>query len=151
MQKEIISVLIGLVGACNSNPKTDNTDRLLLNALAFPLNGCDEQEIIAQLRAEKNVISPECATCATPCGNTSDFDMNGIDQSTEICTLKQQALAEICQMAAFILQNGIPLTEDVTSVFYKALSYVSYDLTEQTLRALLTEIQEKKLQMESKL
>ncbi len=38
MKKEkIISVLIGLVGACNNNPKTTDTDSLIVKALSFPL------------------------------------------------------------------------------------------------------------------
>lgn len=36
-EDKIISALIGLVGACSNNPKTDNTDRLVIKALAFPL------------------------------------------------------------------------------------------------------------------
>ena len=36
-EKRIISALIGLIGACNNNPKTENTDRVVIRALAFPL------------------------------------------------------------------------------------------------------------------
>ena len=36
-EDKTISALIGLVGACNNNPKTENTDRVIIKALAFPL------------------------------------------------------------------------------------------------------------------
>ena len=145
-QDSIISVLIGLVGACDSNSKSENTDRLILAALT--LNCCDEAKIIEQLRAEKNVISPNCATCQTPCGNTSDYDMSRIYYAAPtIRDLKQKVLAEIRQLATDYLQNGVTLTDENTAIFYKSLSYVSYDLKEQTLLDLLAEIQRTKLQM----
>ena len=37
IEDRIISVLIGLVRACNNNPKTAATDSLVVKALAFPL------------------------------------------------------------------------------------------------------------------
>ena len=36
-ENRIISALIGLVGACNNNPKTENTDHVIIKALAFAL------------------------------------------------------------------------------------------------------------------
>ncbi|MCH5151984.1 MAG: hypothetical protein J1F65_04945 [Clostridiales bacterium] len=146
-QDNIISVLIGLVGACNNNAKTENTDRLILTALAAP-DGSNETQLIEQLRAEKNIIAPDCATCSTPCGNTSDYDMKRMyNAEPTIRDLKQRVLAEIRQLATSLLQNDVTLTDGNTSIFYKTLSYVSYDLKEQTLLELLTEIQRTKLQM----
>ena len=147
MQKDnIIGVLIGLVGACENNPKTENTDKLILTALAS--NESDDAKIIEQLRTEKNIISPGCATCATLCGNTSDYNMNRIyNAQLSLRDLKQQVLAEIRQLATDFLQSGVTLTDESMSIFYKSLSYVSYELKEQTLLELLTEIQQTKLQM----
>ena len=140
-QDRIISALIGLVGACNNNSKTENTDSLVLRALSFPSDGSSETELLEQIREEKNTISPGCATCATPCGNTSDYDMSRIHNAEPIVRdLKQQALESIRQFATFIVQNGITPTEQDLLLFYKVLSYVSYDLKEQTLLALIEEI-----------
>ena len=145
-QDNVISVLIGLVGACNNNPKRENTDKVVLTALAFPACGYTESEVIAQIRAEKNVISPDCATCATPCGNTSDYDMSRIyNAEPAVRDLKQQVLTEICQFATCAFQKGVTLTEESTSLLYKALAYVGYDVSVQTLRLLLAEIQQTKL------
>ena len=146
-QDSIISVLIGLVGACNNNAKTENTDRLILTALAAP-DGSNETQLIERLRAEKNIIAPDCVTCATPCGNTTDYDVSRIyNAEPNIRDLKLRVLAEIRQLAASFLQNGVMPTDENTAIFYKSLSYVSYDLQEQTLLELLTEIQRTKLQM----
>ena len=139
-------MLIGLVGACNNNPKTEHTDNLVLTALSFPSNGRSESELIERIRAEKNAIAPNCATCATPCGNTSDYDVSRIyNAEPTVRDLKLQVLEQIRQLATYFLQNGITLTEENTFLFYKALSYVSYDVSEQTLVALLEEIKQAKL------
>lgn len=80
---KIISALISLVGACNSNPKTKSTDYLLIKALAFQLTQTDAddeniQALIEEIYAEKYRIAPSCASCQEPCGNTSDYDMSRI-------------------------------------------------------------------------
>lgn len=57
-EDRIISALIGLVGACGNNPKTADTDSLIIRALAFPLL-CPEyddralREIVDGIYAEK--------------------------------------------------------------------------------------------------
>ena len=145
-QDNVISALIGLVGACNNKPKTENTNGLVLSVLASSSDD-SETDLIEQIRAEKNVIAPGCATCATPCGNTSDYNMSRIyNAEPTLRDLKLQALAEIRQLATNFLQKGASLTDENTHIFYKALSYVSYDVSEQTLNALIEEIQQTKLQ-----
>ena len=83
MEDKIISALVGLVGACNNNTKTPNTDSVVIKTLAFPLlcpeyTAADLRETIDSICAEKNVIAPDCAQCQMPCGNTSDYDMGRI-------------------------------------------------------------------------
>lgn len=146
---KIISVLIGLIRACDSNPKTENTDRLVIKALAFPLfcvsDVCTSDDIIAEIRAEKNIISPGCATCAAPCGNTSDYDMSNVfDASNEIRNTKLSVLSELQTAAAYIYQNEISLSENDIELFYKALAYFSYDMEKEAYISLLEEIQELK-------
>ena len=63
IEDRIISVLIGLVRACNNNPKTAATDSLVVKALAFPLlcPNCGDKavnEIINEIRTEKNSVAP---------------------------------------------------------------------------------------------
>ena len=148
-EDRIISALIGLVGACNNNPKTAGTDRLVIKALAFPLL-CPEydekalQQLIDDIYAEKNSVAPGCATCAAPCGNTSDYDMRRIYEADDVIRkVKLQILEKIQQLAAYICHNQesgiIPYTDG--GVFYKALSYISYDMDEAVFLGLLDEIE----------
>ena len=139
-QDDVISALIGLVGACNNNPKTANTDKLILTALAYS-NGENEAEFVKRIHAEKHVIAPDCATCATPCGNTSDYDMSRIYNAEPMVRIrKEQILNDICRLAECILQKEAAQTEQNILLLYKALSYVSYEWNEDALLAISEEI-----------
>lgn len=144
----IISTLIGLAGACSNNPKTADTDSLVIKALAFPLLCPDHddralQEILNDIRSEKNIIAPGCAVCAAPCGNTSDYDMRRIYEADDVIrTVKLQILEKIQKLAAYVCCNcgesaKSPYIDN--GFFYKALLYVSYDMDEPALLGLLNE------------
>lgn len=143
----IISALIGLVGACSNNPKTADTDSLVIKSLAFPVI-CPESEdkelkkIIDDIHLEKNVIAPGCAICTAPCGNTSDYDMRRIYEAEDaIRKAKLQILEKLEKLAATIYcrhKSEIISSADI-GFFYKALSYVSFDIGESNLLALLNE------------
>lgn len=156
-EDKIISALIGLVGACSNNPKTAGTDSLVIKALAFPLlcPGYDDnalQKIVDDIHSEKNFVAPGCAVCAAPCGNTSDYDMSRIYKADDVIRkVKLQILQEIQKLAAYVCCNqesGKTSCID-NCFFYKALSYVSYDMDEASLLELLDEI--KKIEYDIKL
>lgn len=156
-EDKIISALIGLVGACGNNPKTDNTDRLVIKALAFPFlyPACDDKalrEIVEDIYAEKNSVAPSCAVCTTPCGNTSDYDMRRIyEAAAEIRKVKLQILEKLQKFAVYAYRNReserIPYTD--SAFFYKALSYVSYDIEEADLLELLDEAEKIEQEIQS--
>ncbi len=142
MEKRIISVLIGLVGACGNNPKTEATDSLIIKALAFVPSGGERQyseinSLIEELRAEKNKIAPGCAICQNPCGNTSDYDVELIDRFEEN---KLRILSELHEIAA----SAKCLSEADTELLYKTLTYIKYDMDERGLSALLAELHDMK-------
>ena len=147
-EDKIISALIGLVGACNNNPKRADTDNLVIKALAFPLL-CPEyddkalREIVNDIHSEKNFVAPGCAVCTAPCGNTSDYDVRRIyEADDDIRDLKLRILEEIQKLAAYVCHNresGRILCAD-NSLFYKALAYVSYDMEEAGLLEFLDEV-----------
>ena len=145
----IISALIGLVGACNNNQKTADTDRLILKALAFPLL-CPKfddnalQEIINEIYAEKNSVAPGCAQCVAPCGNTFDYDMSRIYTAKDgIRRTKLQIVEKLQELAAHLCRaKEYGANPDIdNTIFYKALSYVSYDTEEAVLHKILDEIE----------
>lgn len=146
-EDRIISALIGLAGACSNNPKTADTDSLVIKALAFPLL-CPEyddkalQEIVNDIYSEKYSIAPGCAACAAPCGNTSDYDMRRIYEADDaIRKVKLQILEKLQKLAVYAChcsKSGITSYIDI-SFLYKVLSYVSYDIDEAELLGLLNE------------
>ena len=147
-EDKIISALFGLVGACNNNLKTADTDSLVIKALAFPLlcPGYDDKalrEMVDDIHSEKNLVAPGCAVCTAPCGNTSDYDMRRIYEAADVIRkTKLQILEEIQRLAAYVCCNQESegnLCLD-SRLFYKALSYVSYDMDEADLLELLDEV-----------
>lgn len=151
LQDQLTGALIGLVRACQNNGKTENTDRIIIEGL-FTTNGNANEEtlraMIEKVHAEKSVVSPGCDTCAAPCGNTDDYDMNQIWNAQEdIRTLKSQILYGIRGMAADAYHAmALGYTNpDVNNFFHKALAKISYDLNVDALLPVVTEAEEVKL------
>ncbi|MCH5344556.1 MAG: hypothetical protein J1E64_11000 [Acetatifactor sp.] len=149
-ENKIISALIGLVGACNNNPKTENTDQVIIKAVAFPLIQPEAdaetiQALIEEIYAEKYAVAPGCATCQTPCGNTSDYDMDRIyNAEADIRNLKLKILSALKELAAELYsgQKLNMLSEETVEFFYKALSYISFDMGIDSLLTFWNEVQE---------
>ena len=150
MECKIIGALVGLAGACNNNPKTENTDAVVIKALAFPLlnpqtDASALQEMIEEIYLEKYAIAPGCATCQSPCGNTSDYDMSRIyDAEDSIRSLKLQILSKLQNLASDLYQNEKMnlLSQESMELFYKVLIYISFDMEKEGLLAFLEETQE---------
>lgn len=149
---KIISALIGLVGACNNNPKTEHTDYILIKALAFPLTRSEAddesaetfQALIEEIHAEKYRVSPGCAACQTPCGNTSDYDMNRVyNAEADIRELKLKMISVLEELAADIYsrQQLNSLSEESMEFFYKVLSYISFDMGRDSLLTFWNDVQ----------
>lgn len=168
MRKEddIIGALIGLVGACGNNPKTNVTDSLVIKALALPVLCKEPNEetlkvMIDAIHTEKNMIAPDCARCVCPCGNTSDYDMRAIREAEpKIRDIKLKLLSECQQLAASICQRKMsgekaqmdnmrfyvqPLAEEMhlsysIEILYEILSRIRYDIREEELPGLLDKV-----------
>lgn len=137
---KIIGALIGLARACGNNPKTENTDEIIRISLAAYADGNEisdreQNEIIEKIHAERNAVSPGCATCTSPCGNTSDFDMTLL-QNDENSEIKHKILAELCKLAE---------QDKYSELFCKALPMISYELETEAYKTILTEINEELL------
>ena len=135
LQDELTGALIGLAKACGNNPHTEDTTHILIEGLFTTItnvNFNDEtlREMIAKVHAEKERVVPNCATCASPCGNTSDYDMKEIWEADEdIRSLKSLILFGIRGMAAYAYHAAVLGYEDetVNAFFYKALSFLGFD------------------------
>lgn len=127
-KKRIVSALIGLAGAINNNGKSENTDTVVREALLS--NKADDA--IARIHREKYIISPNCETCQSPCGNTSDYDVSRFEQLPgNILRLKEQIIEALIHLASL---------GQVPDVAYKAISYLGYEMTEETYKELLEEL-----------
>lgn len=147
-ERRIISALIGLVGACNNNPKTENTDRLVIKALAFPsvhpeADGETLQALIEAIHAEKYTIASGCAGCQSPCGNTSDYDMDRIYKAeADIRELKLKMLSALEESAAdlYSRRKSDEPPAECMEIFYKVLTYISFDMGKDSLLTFWNEI-----------
>ena len=153
LQDELTGALIGLAKACGNKLKTDNTTRIIIEGLFTTIENVNFnneilKEMIAKVRAEKKIIAPNCSCCASPCGNTDEYNMKQLwNAEEEILSLKSLILFGIREIAAYAYQALVLGYEDenVNDFFYKALSIISYDLDKKYLLPVVSEVEEVKL------
>ena len=81
LQDELTGALIGLARSCGNNPKTENTDEIIIEGLVHTITNSNTgaaalKAMIEKVREEKNTVAPDCAVCAAPCGITSEYDVS---------------------------------------------------------------------------
>lgn len=75
----LLGALVGLARSTVNEPKTEDTDRILAAGLRLAADPrpsrarCSGMTDIVE--AEKHRVAPNCAACAMPCGNTSNYDL----------------------------------------------------------------------------
>ena len=101
---ELLGALVGLARAAASEPKTADTDEVLNAGLCRAAQPDASEEklrrMLAIVRAEKQRVAPNCASCAMPCGNTADYDLTLLWNAPEpILSLKLQMLSAAAALA----------------------------------------------------
>lgn len=147
LQDELTGALIGLARACENNPKTENTDRLILGGLFTTVTNVSFNEEtlrdwIRRINEEKTRVVPGCASCESRCGNTDNYDMNRLWNSDEdIRSLKSLLLFGIRGMAAYAYHAMVlgRVSEEVNGFFYKALYALAEDWGVEELLPLVLE------------
>ncbi|MGN0352105.1 MAG: hydroxylamine reductase [Roseburia sp.] len=150
LQDELTGALIGLARACGNNPKTTNTDKIIIEGLFTTITNVNFNEktltdMITKVREEKNKVVPNCTACVSQCGNTDDYDMNDIWNANEdIRSLKSLILFGIRGMAAYAYHAMVLgyEEEEVNQFFYKALCVISYDMGMEELLPVVLEVGE---------
>ena len=150
LQDKLTGALIGLAKTCGNNPKTDNTDRIIIEGLFTTItnvnfNSETLEDMIERVHKEKNAISPDCTVCQSKCGDTDDYDVKDIWNADEdIRSLKSLILFGIRGMAAYAYHAMVLgyTDEAVNSFFYKALSILSYDMDMEQLLPVVLEVGE---------
>lgn len=102
--------------------------------------------MIQAVNEEKTKVVPNCSSCMSPCGNTSNYDMKNLwnEPDEDIRSLKSLILFGIRGMAAYAYHAMVLgyTDETVNSFFYKALSFISYDLEMEHLLPVVLEVGE---------
>ena len=127
--EKILGALIGLVGAVNNNGRIDTTDAVVRRALCCLLaaergEAVDEPAEAGAVTEEKFRVSPGCATCPSPCGNTSEYDMSRLGENPPAVRAAKRDMLE----AALLLAERTAPEEPLPEKIYKAIAYVSYDM-----------------------
>ena len=135
---KITGALIGLSGAVSNNGKTEHTDEIVREALLERKNGEREEELLQKIREEKYRISPNCATCQNPCGNTSDYDMTKFYQAEEEILSAKERLLEAMEQS---LKN-LTEKEEISELVYRGLSFLGYDLEREAYERLIVQLKE---------
>lgn len=129
----IISALIGLVGAVSNNGKTEQTDSVIREAFIRLTDNGSEEEMVQKIHAEKFTIAPDCATCLNPCGNTSDYDMAQFYRAdVQIIKAKLELMEAI--------QNRLSSSEIVPEIVYQGIAYLGYDLEPASYETIAQEL-----------
>lgn len=149
LRKELLGATIALAKTCGNNPKTENTDRTIIEALVAVRTAEFEEALLKKkldmVRQEKHTIAPNCSTCAHPCGNTVEYDLELLKKDDDECReLKEQMLKRISELAVEFYREmlrNVDVSEDMV-IFYKVLEVVTYRMEKEELEAILAEIGE---------
>lgn len=152
LRKELLGALIALAKTSNSNPKTENTDRILIEGLVAAKTETFGEEMLQKkidmARTEKYVISPNCSTCASPCGNTSEYDLDLWKEEDISCQEAKRHLLSEIQDAAKDVYQAMMLKKDMSEhmeIFYKVLEILTYTFELEELKEIQNEVKEKRV------
>ncbi|MDY6329128.1 MAG: hypothetical protein SPL51_06560 [Lachnospiraceae bacterium] len=120
-------------------PKADTSETAKpeANTSEMDKSEADESEIVDLIHKEKFKISPNCATCQFPCGNTSDYDMARFNESEE--NIKAWKMKLIAAMQDYLTEGN-----EVTEMIYRGISFLGYELDESAYANLINKINESK-------
>ena len=148
LQDELTGALIGLARVCAGQPRTEETDRLILEGLFTTVTNVSFHDgtlraLIDRVNAEKARLMPGCAGCAAPCGNTDNYDLGRLWNADEdVRSLKSLILFGIRGMAAYAYHAmALGYTDgEVNSFFCKALYALAEDWGMEELLPIVMEV-----------
>ena len=149
LQDELTGAMIGLVRATGGSSCPGNENwKLLVEGLFTTLTNVNFnpetiRSMTDRVHAAKALLMPQCMGCASPCGQTGDYDMNKLwNADPDIRSLKSLILFGIRGMAAYAYHAMVlGYTDDeVNDFFYRALFAVGEDLSMDELLPLVLEV-----------
>lgn len=149
LQDKLTGSLIGLARTLDGdNRPTENTYKLIIKGLFTTITNVNFNEetigqLIDEVQAEKQRISPMCSECDSPCGRNNDYDMNELwNDNEDIRSLKSLILFGIKGMAAYAYHAGVLGYEDaeVNKFFVRALFAIGQDWDMEQLLPVVLEV-----------
>lgn len=150
LQDQLTGALIGLARATNGNEQlvTASTDAAVLEGLSTTVTNVNFNNetltaLIERVEEEKRKLVPDCAICASPCGRTSNYDLQEMWNSNEdIRSLKSLILIGIRGMAAYAYHAAAlgAHDADVHKLLYKALFAIGEDWDMEQLLPIVMEV-----------
>ena len=154
LQDELTGALIGLARSTDNDTEHDpKVARTLIEGLFTTVTNVNFddnvlKEMISRVHAVKAGLVPNCASCASSCGRTDDYDMKLVWEADEdIRSLKSLILFGIRGMAAYAY-HGMVLgytSDEVNAFIGKALRAVGEDWGMDKLLPVVMEVGEKNL------
>lgn len=149
-QNRLIGALIGLCRTCDSTGLEikDTTYEILIRGMyslsdKAKSDNIEYSDIANKAAGEKFRLSPGCASCASPCGRTLDYNMDNINADTgEIRAAKLEILSLLTEMSEHIYLDMkiAEIPEEVKYIYVKSLFAVGEFFTLSELQALDDEI-----------
>ncbi len=135
LQDELTGALIGLARATEGNPLEKETAQVIIEGLFTTITNVSFdneaiQKMTEKVRAEKNRLVPDCASCGEPCGKNDEYDMNLLwKEQEDIRSLKSLILFGIRGMAAYAYHAAVLgyTDEEVNTFFCEALFKIGYE------------------------
>lgn len=150
LQDQLTGALIGLARAASSgSTPTESTHRAMIHGLFATLtnvNFSDEsiEELTETVREEHRKLSPNCASCASPCSRGDEYDLNLLWQEPDedVRSLKSLLLFGLRGMAAYAWHAlALGKSDDtVNQFFYRGMFYVGYEAEAGDLLPLVLEL-----------
>ncbi|TQI66542.1 hydroxylamine reductase [Clostridium sp. KNHs216] len=146
-QDELTGALVGLAKAAGNSGRTPKSDELILRGLFMCITNVNFdnkaiEALTAEIRKEKDSLTPGCAACSSKCGGTDDLDLEQLWNSDEdIRSLKSLLLLGMRGMAAYAYHAYVlGYTDDeVTGWFYKGLTAIDCEQDPSRLLELVME------------
>ena len=148
LQDELTGALVGLARAAGGGAPDEKIRKLITKGLFTTVTNVNFNEesikrLIAEVRAEKSRLVPQCALCASPCGNNDEYDMSEIWNADEdIRSLKSLILFGIRGMAAYAYHADLLgyTSDEVSELFVKALAAIGEDWGMEQLLPIVMEV-----------
>ena len=123
MNASLLSALIGLARAADSNIPSETTDRTMLEGL-LTLSGIPHDITVEKIHLEKYKLVPDCQYCASPCKRTSDPSPADLEADTpKIRHKKHQILNTVISIVPVVYRkyNAGQDCESLCLLLYRAI------------------------------